>query len=214
MTSESPTKKLFRSKSNRFIGGVSGGLGNYFNIDANIFRILFVVFTFVGGIGLILYILSLFLVPEDPSNEEEQVTSKQDKTNFIAILFIVIGVLLLVKNMGWFDYFRFWHISWSSIWAIFLIILGFLLIVSSRKSGKEGESEASGNFSFPDINKIHRSNQRMLAGVCGGIAEYFRIDPSIVRILWVIASIGTVGLGILVYVILIFVFPNAVDVVE
>ena len=51
----------------------------------------------------------------------------------------------------------------------------------------------------------------MIAGVCGGLGEYFKIDPSIVRLLWVFASFASAGLGVLVYVILIFVFPEATE---
>ncbi|MEJ2636338.1 MAG: PspC domain-containing protein [Calditrichia bacterium] len=59
------------------------------------------------------------------------------------------------------------------------------------------------------MKKLYRSREnRMLAGVCGGIGEYFNIDPSIVRLLWVLGSVASVGLGILVYVVLIFVFPE------
>ncbi|UCF65985.1 MAG: PspC domain-containing protein [bacterium] len=63
---------------------------------------------------------------------------------------------------------------------------------------------------LPDLNKIYRSkDNRILFGVCGGIGEYFNIDPVIVRLLWILATFASVGLGILVYVILIFVFPES-----
>jgi phage shock protein C len=47
-------KKLFRSRTNRKIAGVCGGLGDYFNIDPTLVRILFLIF--FGGGGLLLYI--------------------------------------------------------------------------------------------------------------------------------------------------------------
>ena len=37
--------------------------------------------------------------------------------------------------------------------------------------------------------KLYRSKEKMIAGVCGGIAEYFNIDPTLVRLLWVLVSI-------------------------
>jgi phage shock protein C len=49
--------------------------------------------------------------------------------------------------------------------------------------------------------KLYRSRKnKVLAGVCGGIAEYFSQDPTIIRILWVILGLG-MGVGILAYVI-------------
>ena len=54
----------------------------------------------------------------------------------------------------------------------------------------------------------------MIAGVCAGIANYFKIDPAIVRLLWVLASLASIGLGILVYVVLIFVLPEETETSE
>ena len=55
--------------------------------------------------------------------------------------------------------------------------------------------------------KLYRSrNNRMIAGVCGGIAEYFNIDPTIIRIIWAILCIY--GIGILAYIIAVIVIPE------
>lgn len=58
------------------------------------------------------------------------------------------------------------------------------------------------------MKRLYRSRtQRMLAGVCGGIAEYFNIDPTVVRLLWVIfCFVG--GSGILAYIIAAVVIPG------
>ncbi|HEX3073233.1 MAG TPA: PspC domain-containing protein [Ignavibacteriales bacterium] len=55
-----------------------------------------------------------------------------------------------------------------------------------------------------------RSNNKMLAGVCGGIAEYFNLDPTLVRVGYVLISIFRAAFpGILVYIILWVVMPPA-----
>ena len=51
-------------------------------------------------------------------------------------------------------------------------------------------------------------NEKMLCGVCGGIAEYFNIDPSIVRILAVLLSIGSIGTGAIVYCVAALLIPK------
>ena len=56
-------------------------------------------------------------------------------------------------------------------------------------------------------------NDKKLMGVCGGLAEYFNIDPTIVRIAWVILTLLSVGTGILIYVICALLFPNKSEVV-
>lgn len=62
-------RKLYRSSSNKKISGVCGGIGNYFNVDANLIRILLVVLAIFSnvGVGLILvaYIVAAVILPED-----------------------------------------------------------------------------------------------------------------------------------------------------
>jgi phage shock protein C len=56
--------------------------------------------------------------------------------------------------------------------------------------------------------KLYKSNSnKMIAGVCGGLAEYFNIDASIIRILWAL-SVLLLGTGILVYIVCALVIPN------
>jgi len=57
-------KKLYRSKKNRIIAGVCGGIGEYFNIDPTIIRLLWVLFTLLGGSGIIAYIVAWIIIPE------------------------------------------------------------------------------------------------------------------------------------------------------
>ena len=60
------------------------------------------------------------------------------------------------------------------------------------------------------IKKLTRPrNGRMLGGVCAGISEYLGIDPTVVRILCGLLSIGTIGLALLVYLVLCFVIPES-----
>ncbi len=56
--------------------------------------------------------------------------------------------------------------------------------------------------------RLTRSNDKMIAGVCSGIAEYFDLDPTLVRIGYVLLSIFTAFAGVLVYLILWIVMPE------
>lgn len=61
--------------------------------------------------------------------------------------------------------------------------------------------------------KLYRSKkQRMVAGVCGGIAEYYNIDPVIPRLIAVLILVISAGTGLLVYLILTIAIPEAPDV--
>ena len=64
-----PPKKLVRSTSDRMIGGVCGGLAQYLNMDATLVRILTVLISLFTGVPVILYIIALFVIPEDTANQ-------------------------------------------------------------------------------------------------------------------------------------------------
>lgn len=60
-----PVKKLFRSRSNRIIGGVCGGLAEYLNIDPTVLRVITALLTFVMGMSLWVYLLAWLIIPEE-----------------------------------------------------------------------------------------------------------------------------------------------------
>ena len=59
--------------------------------------------------------------------------------------------------------------------------------------------------------KLYRSkSNRMLLGVCSGVAEYFNIDPTVVRVIWAVASIFAFA-GVIAYTVCAFVIPEKPD---
>ncbi|MFN8564538.1 MAG: PspC domain-containing protein [Anaerolineae bacterium] len=60
------TKKLYRSRADRKISGVCAGLAEYFDVDPTIVRALFVLLALAGGPGVILYIILVMIMPEQP----------------------------------------------------------------------------------------------------------------------------------------------------
>lgn len=58
-------KKLMRSIDQRMVCGVCGGIGNYFNVDPTLIRLVWVLATFFGGSGLLVYIIAAIIIPEE-----------------------------------------------------------------------------------------------------------------------------------------------------
>ena len=59
------------------------------------------------------------------------------------------------------------------------------------------------------IKRLYRSRKdRMLCGVCGGLAEYFDVDPTIIRLAWVILTLLSLGAGVIAYLIACVVIPE------
>ncbi len=58
-------RRLYRSRSQRMLGGVCGGLAEYLNTDPTVIRLLWVLFAFLGmGTGFIVYLIAWVIVPE------------------------------------------------------------------------------------------------------------------------------------------------------
>jgi phage shock protein C len=61
--------------------------------------------------------------------------------------------------------------------------------------------------------RLFRSTKNvMISGVCGGIAEYAGIDPSIIRILWVVLTLASVGVGLIAYIACAIILPKDTDI--
>ena len=61
--------------------------------------------------------------------------------------------------------------------------------------------------------KLYRSNNRKICGVCGGVAEYFGIDPMIVRLIWAVLAMAW-GTSIFLYLVLALIMENRPDYIE
>jgi phage shock protein PspC (stress-responsive transcriptional regulator) len=71
-------KKLYRSRTDKKLCGVCGGLAKYLNMDATIIRLIVVLLTLAGCSGLLIYIIAALIIPEEPleivdENPTEQV---------------------------------------------------------------------------------------------------------------------------------------------
>ncbi|MFH1134129.1 MAG: PspC domain-containing protein [Nanoarchaeota archaeon] len=56
--------------------------------------------------------------------------------------------------------------------------------------------------------KLYRSRNKVIAGVCGGLAKYFNLDPVLVRILYVVLSLASLGIGVVAYILLWIFVPE------
>jgi phage shock protein C len=60
-------KKFYRSKEDKVIAGICGGIGEYFGIDSTLVRLIWIIIILAGGAGIIAYIIAWLIVPENPN---------------------------------------------------------------------------------------------------------------------------------------------------
>jgi phage shock protein PspC (stress-responsive transcriptional regulator) len=131
-------KRLLRSRHDRMIAGVAGGLAKYFDVDPIIFRIGFAVSVFFGGLGLLAYIaLALFVPAEGADGTVEEPAVQRSRT---LAMVAGIGLLIVVLSWGALDFGPFgWHDSgWFFGGPLFLLALGAVLYYLFRNTSGAG----------------------------------------------------------------------------
>jgi len=91
--------RIRRSRSDRKVAGVAGGLGRHLDIDPVILRVAFVVLTFFGGVGLLLYVALWLLLPDDGKDWAKIKLDRRSRT--VALVMVGILALVLLFSHGW-----------------------------------------------------------------------------------------------------------------
>ncbi len=145
-----PTKRLHKSSTNKVLFGVAGGLGEYFDIDPTIFRIIFLFLLLFGGSGFLLYLIMAIVMPgvdqkEMPAKDaakqnaeqlgkdikegveqfSQQIKTRRDDGHFIiGIILLLLGGYFLLNNFGYgfpFDLGKLWPVIIIALGAYFLL---------------------------------------------------------------------------------------------
>ena len=112
------------------IGGVCGGLAEYFNVDPTLVRVVYLVATLFTGVvgGLVLYVVLAVIVPQSPSTDSEDAAAPSIPSLVTAgLILVVLGALLLVANYG---LLAWW--AWTRLWPVIIVVAGLILIARGR----------------------------------------------------------------------------------
>jgi phage shock protein C len=149
-----PSKKLYRSREHSMIGGVCGGIAEYFDTDPSLIRLALVLLFFAGGVGVLAYIVAWVIVPQKPlitastaaeTQSEDTSTSSPtssdsieevNKPRFIlGTILIVLGGLFLLGSL------HVWHwFSFFKLWPIILIIIGVMIVTKGMERSESHEN--------------------------------------------------------------------------
>lgn len=222
-------RRLTKSRSDRMIDGVCGGVAAYAGVDATLVRLAWVLLTLLGGSGIILYIAAMILIPkEQPAPGAAPAESPAPKparksngtnTKFWGILLVGVGAFWLAGNLGFDFWHHWWGLSLDIAIPVLLILAGVAFLFGGRNyvaattvdNPMQPES-AGGAAEGPPASKQTRLTKsrtdKTIAGVCGGIGNYVQLDPVVVRLGFVLAGLASAGIMIILYVILAIVLPS------
>jgi phage shock protein C len=208
---ERKARKLHRSVRDRVVAGVCGGLAEYLGVSPLAVRLVWILAIFWKGAGLLAYLLAVLLIPRAPTHETPPKSPKRTRTAFGVIL-VIIGVILLLM----YQFCIPWH-CWSppaDLWMpVALILIGAALLLASARRRVQRPDEpppfaAQAAPIQPEGHRVRRSrSDRVLFGICGGIGDYYGMDPVLVRVIWVAMSLISFGFGFFVYLLLYFLIP-------
>lgn len=129
-------RRLYRSTTDRYIGGVCGGLAEYFAIDPAIVRVIFLIAVFLHGTGLLAYAVLWIAVRKRPQGAEipkdRAIRTSGWWKYAVGLILIAVGAVLLInENWYWMD--LDWFVErW---WPALLIVLGLaLILIKGRRS--------------------------------------------------------------------------------
>lgn len=137
------SQKIHRSRFDRVLAGVAGGVAKHFNLDPILIRVIFLVMALVGGGGLVAYIILWVLLPEEPYNsayaegdapdmKENNAThsvNSQSGSIIAGAILILLGSLFLADELlPDFDF--------SKYWPLLLIGVGAALLFTATKKTK------------------------------------------------------------------------------
>jgi len=146
--------RLCRSRTNYMLGGVCGGLGQYFGIDATIVRLVFVLLAIWGGAGTLIYLILWIVMPREdrvdtagksPFERDElgsrvrQVGDdireavqkpKPEAAKFLGIGLVLAGLLIFLQNLN-LQFLSF--LKMDLFWPVLLVVLGVVLLVRALK---------------------------------------------------------------------------------
>ncbi len=115
-------KRLHRSRRDRVVAGVCGGLGDYFGIDPTVVRLAFVAAALAGGASVLAYVILALVLPEAEGEEPGPRTARSPAV--AGIFLVALGAILLAVNVGWFRW-----LEWQIVWPALLVALGLALML-------------------------------------------------------------------------------------
>jgi phage shock protein PspC (stress-responsive transcriptional regulator) len=128
---EPPRRRLKKSANDKVLFGVAGGIAEYLDIDPILVRVGFIALLFAGGTSLIVYIVLALVMPgpdDEPSGDGAGLDLRGSPTQVVGIVIVVVGVLLLLGNLGLLDEFP-WEITWPAA----IIAIGLLIIFAKAR---------------------------------------------------------------------------------
>ncbi|MDD7939634.1 PspC domain-containing protein [Actinomycetospora lutea] len=124
-----PTPRVRRSRRDRVLGGVCGGLGEYLGVDPVLVRVVAVALTLSAGVGVLAYVVAWIVIPEAGEDEPPATIPRADRHTVAVVAgaaLVALGVLLFLRALvPWFDGVVFW--------PLVVIAIGVFVVLSARR---------------------------------------------------------------------------------
>ena len=156
-------RRLQRSRSDRMVAGVSGGLARYFDIHPAVFRVGFVVLTLLGGAGILIYAVAALVMPDEGKADSVATAALRDRRDrpwpLIGLGLLAVAVVILLSRATlWFD---------GDAWWLFLIAGALVLWLTRHPSEPSADAK---QLAAQDSRRVRRLFRRLLIAVAALLA--------------------------------------------
>lgn len=172
ITESHETKRLRRSRSNRMLAGVCGGLAEYFEIHPAVFRVAFVVIALLPGAGILIYLAAVLVIPDEGREDSIAGAVLRERRNgrwpLIGLGLVAVAGAMLVLPVAVWPRDALWWVG-----AMLLFSGAVILWIARRDAAGEGATDASAR-AAEDSRRLRRL-LRWLAAAVAAIAALLGI---------------------------------------
>ena len=135
-------ERLFRSTQEKMLGGVCGGLADYFSVDVTLVRLIVLVAAFAGGVGIPVYLVAWVIIPVNPHEHGGQIIkgmaledkdatqgfkldkqeTHKNRSKMAGIILVCLGAYFLFER-----FLPYWF-NMNKMWPLLLILIGIAII--------------------------------------------------------------------------------------
>jgi phage shock protein PspC (stress-responsive transcriptional regulator) len=157
------TRLLQRSRSDRMVAGVAGGLARYFDIHPAVFRVGFVVLTLLGGAGILIYAVAALVMPDEGKKDSIATAALRNRRDrpwpLIGLGLLAVAVAILLSRATlWFD---------ADAWWLFLIAGGLILWITRHPAEPSADAK---QLAAEDSRRVRRLFRRLAIAVAALLA--------------------------------------------
>lgn len=193
------SRSFLRSNSNVVVAGVCSGIARYFNVDPGNVRLVAILSTLFGSLPILIYLIAALILPKEKedlviSEKEALLLRKENTKTVLSGILLLTGIYFALSILGLNDGDHLLIIKNDWLVAVTSISAAVYIYTKYNRSV----------FPQNDTHEFFKKTKegKLILGVCRGLSDYTGISADIIRLIFIILFLLTLGLFALLYLLL------------